>query len=91
MVSDPNKEYEAILPLLNRVHRRIKDAPVTHEHRAALMTMIADGEPGSPVPGHVVLLIAIAERIADIEFCEELVEYMANEDRHSVPGMGLPN
>lgn len=40
-MSDPNKEYEAILPLLNRVHRRIKDASVTHEHRAALMTMIA--------------------------------------------------
>ena len=50
-----------------------------------------DGEPGTPVPAHVVLLIAIAERIADIEFCEELVEHMVNETRHPVPGMGLPN
>ena len=40
-MSDPNKEYETLLPLLNRVHRRVKDATLSHEHRAALMTMIA--------------------------------------------------
>lgn len=65
--------------MANSAKFRLKgtDAALIMRGNGNLELMIPDGTPGDRVPDHIVMLMAIAERIeSDPEFCDDLIEHM---------------
>ena len=59
------------------IRLRGEDAALVMRGDGEMELMIPDGEGGSRVPDHVVMLMAIAERLSsDPDFCEDLIEHM---------------
>lgn len=58
---------------------RGEDAALVLREDGTCEVMIPEGEPGALVPAHVVLLIALAQRLDDPEFCEQVIEAMKDD------------
>ncbi len=55
------------------------DAALIMRGDGGIELMIPDGKPGDRVPDHIVLLMAIAERLeGDPTFCDQMIEHMKN-------------
>lgn len=66
------------------------DAALVMREDGHLEVIFPDGEEGTPVPTHIVLLLAIAQHLDCEEFCDDMIEFMQEECTHE-PLQGLPH